>query len=212
MLRRQRKWLSLGFVIVIALLVFASYKLNQREESNQNQVAVQSVLAPTEQQMSPDHVKALAEIRSTKQDREVILQKKYVCGEELQNLGILPVNKVNDLIAEHSDWTLALHPDGTVYVSQYISDLSPQCKKGAYFGLDDKGVFSLFEGLPADRKVMKTFFQLNIQYLRSSLPDDTIAQLYKGIRVKDVDEYNSVLSTFADYALAEYEPHMGASS
>lgn len=212
MLRRQRKWLPLGFFIVIVLLIIGGYKANVKSGVNQIQGEIQSVFAPSDQKIHPDQVKTLAEIRNTNQDREVILQKKYVCGEELQNLGLLSPSKVDELLTEHPDWSIALHPDGTVYMSQHISDLSPQCKKGAYFGLDEKGVFSLFDGLPAEKKVMRTFFQLNIQHLRSALPDDTISQLMKGIRVKDVDEYNSVLSTFADYALAEYAPRIDPSS
>jgi hypothetical protein len=73
-------------------------------------------------------------------------------------------------------------------------------KENTYFGLDDNGILSLFEGLPSDKKVIRSFFQLDVKHLESSLPRETIEQLYEGIKVTDLAEYNSVLSTFSDFA------------
>jgi forespore regulator of the sigma-K checkpoint len=42
---------------------------------------------------------------------------------------------------------------------------------------------------------------LNIEYLKSSLPQETLDQLYGGIKVTDAAEFNSVISTFSDYAM-----------
>lgn len=36
--------------------------------------------------------------------------------------------------------------------------------------------------------------------LKSSLPESIWKELHEGIRVQDIEEYNSVLSTFSDYA------------
>lgn len=36
--------------------------------------------------------------------------------------------------------------------------------------------------------------------LKSSLPENIWKELHEGIRVQDIEEYNSVLSTFSDYA------------
>lgn len=74
-------------------------------------------------------------------------------------------------------------------------------KENTYFGLDDQGILSLFEGLPSEKKVIRSFFQLDVEYLESSLPRDMVDQLYEGIEVTDYAEYNSVLSTFSDYAI-----------
>jgi forespore regulator of the sigma-K checkpoint len=46
---------------------------------------------------------------------------------------------------------------------------------------------------------------MNIEHLKTSLPQETIEQLYEGIRINDLVEYNSVLSTFSDYAAEETE-------
>lgn len=71
----------------------------------------------------------------------------------------------------------------------------------AFFGIDEGGNLSLYEGHPDENQVLRSFFQIDIEYLESSLPQETVEQLYRGIRVTDYAEYNSVLSTFSDYAV-----------
>ncbi|MNW70567.1 hypothetical protein D3C74_499310 [compost metagenome] len=47
--------------------------------------------------------------------------------------------------------------------------------------------------------MLKTFFQMDMGSMKSSLPEEIWKQLHEGIRVQDIEEYNSVLSTFSDY-------------
>lgn len=70
-----------------------------------------------------------------------------------------------------------------------------------YMGIDKDGNLSLFEGPPEDEKVLRTFFQLDVETMESVLPEEAIKQLQQGIRVQDMDEYHSVLSTFSDFAV-----------
>jgi forespore regulator of the sigma-K checkpoint len=49
--------------------------------------------------------------------------------------------------------------------------------------------------------VVRTFFQLDVRSLESSLSKERLHELAGGIRVSDKNEYNSVLSTYSDYAL-----------
>jgi forespore regulator of the sigma-K checkpoint len=137
--------------------------------------------------------------------RQAFAQKTYVCGEELQQLGQMNAQQILQYHKEHPNWTVKLSDKGEVLFTERIEDLSPQCKHNAHFGLDANGNLSLFEGTPEEQQVIRTFFQLNIQYLESSLPRETVKQLYHGIPVSNVDEYNSVLSTFADFAVEETE-------
>ncbi|MNJ80872.1 hypothetical protein D3C77_794150 [compost metagenome] len=62
---------------------------------------------------------------------------------------------------------------------------------------------SLFEGKPQEKKVIKTFFQLDVETMESVLPEEVLKQLNHGIRVQDTSEYNSVLSTFSDFAVEQ---------
>lgn len=73
--------------------------------------------------------------------------------------------------------------------------------ENSYIGLDERGVLSLFDGPPLRDKVIRSFFQIDIEFLESSLPAEIVAQLYNGIRVTNITQYNSVLSTFSDYAV-----------
>ncbi|MNW53303.1 hypothetical protein D3C74_308610 [compost metagenome] len=61
----------------------------------------------------------------------------------------------------------------------------------------------MFEGPPKNEKVIKTFFQLDVETMESALPNEVLKQLKQGIRVQDASEYNSVLSTFSDFALEQ---------
>lgn len=73
--------------------------------------------------------------------------------------------------------------------------------ENSYFGIDEEDHLSLFAGEPESSEQIRTFFQLDIEYLESSLPRETVEQLYTGIRVTDEDEFNSVLSTLSPYAV-----------
>nr|WP_276562957.1 BofC C-terminal domain-containing protein [Paenibacillus anseongense] len=109
---------------------------------------------------------------------------------------------------KHPNWLLSVSPSGEITFTENIEDLSPACKEKAVFGIDGSSNLSLFNGTPAKDNVIRTFFQLNIKHLESSLPPDTVEKLREGIRISDMEEYNSVLSTFSDYAVEETEKAM----
>ncbi len=140
------------------------------------------------------------------QEREeplaVQLHRQYICGEETQPLGQLTSAEVIRMLVSHPEWTAMLSQDGqTVLLEQVIEDFSQSCKGNIYIGLDKQGYLSLFEGAPKKEKVVKTFFQLDVKYMESSLPQDKVDRLSEGIKITDMDEYNSVLSTYSDFAI-----------
>lgn len=210
-LRARRRWLSLGvFVLAAAGLSAAAVYWNggaadRKESATQAQSAIAAVV-PSED--AKRQAETLDTIRRSGEGREVLLLKSYVCGEERQELGLLQPGGIEKLHAEHPAWSVRLDEDGTVVFMQSIDDLSPACKESAFFGIDEKGNLSLFNGVPGKDNVIRTFFQLNIGHLESALPRDTIGELYSGIRVTDIAEYNSVLSTFSDYAVEETQKTM----
>ncbi|MBB3109918.1 forespore regulator of the sigma-K checkpoint [Paenibacillus phyllosphaerae] len=135
----------------------------------------------------------------------VVVKRIYLCGEEQQTLGRMTGHETLRLLKEHPGWTAVLEKDGTVVMQQWIDDLSDACKESATFGVDKSGNLSLFDGPPKKEKVLRTFFQLDVNFMESSLPKEQVEQLTTGIRVTDKDEYNSVLSTFSDYAVGRSE-------
>ncbi len=133
----------------------------------------------------------------------VELRRVYLCGEEVQRLGKMTAKQTIRLMQRHPEWSGHLSPSGTVTLVEQIDDLSPACKESAVFGIDHEGRLSLFDGPPERQKVLRTFYQLDVRYMESSLPKERIDALLHGIRISDVDELNSILSTYSDYALPE---------
>nr|WP_238357384.1 BofC C-terminal domain-containing protein [Cohnella zeiphila] len=85
-------------------------------------------------------------------------------------------------------------------MEETVDDFSPACGKSAYVGIDQVGNVSLYDGPPRKEKVLRTFFQLDVKSLESSMSKEKLKELADGIRVTDRDEFNSVMSTFSDYA------------
>jgi forespore regulator of the sigma-K checkpoint len=194
-LRWRRKWIAVGlflFALVVGLTAFSSHGLDQNLAGSDSRA--RSVLAPSRDTEA---------LRSLKGKQDVYLQTLYVCGEETERLGFWSSDELQEQHKKHPDWLIRLNEQDKVTFIKHVEDLSPSCKAQAYMGLDENGSLSLFNGMPAADNVIRTFFQLDIRYLESSLPKETLKQLQDGIRITDMAEYNSVLSTFSDYAMNE---------
>lgn len=207
-LRQKRRWLSLGFFIVAAAVgLFALY--DSDSEGTLGSDGAAEVSAPVAHSQTPaltaEQQEVMSRIRASDEKRNVFVHQAYVCGEETRLLGRMTGVEIGALHQENPSWRIALSNNGDVTFTETVDDLSPYCKNNAYFGVDKDGNLTLFEGPPVDEKVIRTFFQLNMGYLESALTPDTIDQLKDGIRVLDMAEYNSVLSTFSDFAVEETE-------
>lgn len=208
-LRQKRRWLSLGFFIVAVAVGLLAVQMSRSSNAPGREAeSAQTSAAPnafSDRQSSAEVRDTLNKIRQAGGMRDVYIRKMYVCGEENLLLGRMDTDEVISLHDEHPQWNVEFGDDGNVTFAEKIDDLSPACKNNAYFGLDKAGNLSLYEGPPDDEKVIRTFFQLNIGYLESSLQPEAIDQLKDGIRVLDMEEYNSVLSTFSEFAVEETE-------
>jgi len=183
--------LSAILMVLISLLITAEHVEAMKSISDR----VQNEVLPAAD------IKVLQQLEQTEETLLVKLHRVFVCGEEEQMLGDLPPRQIINMLTQYPEWTAILNQDErSVLLEQHINDLSDYCKSNAYFGVDRQGNFSLFDGLPIKEKVMRTFFQIDIEYMESNLSQERVEQLTKGIRVNDIDEYNSVLSTFSDFA------------
>lgn len=133
--------------------------------------------------------------------RIVHLNKIFTCGEESTVLGLMKPKEIAELAKSHPDWVGRLAPGGDVWFDEKNQGLSETCRRDGYVGIDKNGNLSLFEGPPKEEKVIRTFFQLDVETMESALPSEVLKQLNNGIRIQDVEEYNSVLSTFSDFAV-----------
>lgn len=205
-LRWKRRWLTLAVLLLLAGISSVTIVLLQNHPISSKwdgEPLDQSVLGRNLAVSSQPEQEVQAMIGKLDGARQAFVKKAYVCGEELQLLGTMTSSQMMQYHKEHPALTVILGEGGDVYFTEQVDDLSPQCKNNAYFGLDAKGNLSLFEGVPEGNQVIRTFFQLNIEFLESSLPKETVKQLYRGIPVSNLEEYNSVLSTFADFAVEE---------
>ncbi|WNR45866.1 BofC C-terminal domain-containing protein [Paenibacillus roseipurpureus] len=207
-LRWKRSWLMPWIFILVVFAAYYIYTMND-DLGDHNQKGPRGAIQATLARVVPKedtHLQEAVKLLQTISDRrESYLLKSYVCGEERSPLGSLTSKELLGLQKQHPDWKLSIEPAGAVIFTEQIDDLSPDCKEHAVFGIDGSSNLSLFNGLPANKQIIRTFFQLNIQQLESSLPRETIAQLHEGIKVSDIEEYNSVLSTFSDYAIEAVE-------
>ena len=144
----------------------------------------------------------LEQIRSNDKLSRVFLEKNYVCGTETINLGNFTPEEMITLVKQHPGWSGYIEAENDLVVQETVNDLSPHCKENAYMSLDKEGNLTLFDGKPKEEKTIRTFFQLDVGSMETSLPAGVLEQLQNGIRVQDIEEYNSVLSTFGDYAVA----------
>ena len=181
-LRSKKRWLSLGSVLVLAYAA---------------STGATSASASAIPGADPELLQAVSQSRDLFQ---VSVKRTFICGEENQVLGSLSKEAVLRYAGEHPEYRLTLENGNRLVFTQTVDDLSPHCKKNAYFGLDRKGNLTMFDGVPDEDRVIRTFFQLDVEQMKSSLPVGVWSQLVDGIRVADMSEFNSVLSTFSDYA------------
>lgn len=140
-------------------------------------------------------------ILETGLSRSVHLKSHYLGGEEVETLaGSKSPAELVALLEGYRSWNGRIGEDGSLWLERQVDDLAPSFRDNAYFGVDAEGNLTLFKGPPAEEEALKTFFQMDMRSIKSSLPEPMWKELRDGIRVKDAAEYNSVLSTFSDYA------------
>ncbi|MCC3378925.1 BofC C-terminal domain-containing protein [Paenibacillus farraposensis] len=158
-----------------------------------------SYTTPAEDRSS--QMQVLQTIRASGISRNTRLLTSYVCGTETLSLGTLNSQQLENLMKQHPDWKGRLNNKGEVWLERRVEDLSEACKERGYMGLSEDGQLTLFEGPPKKEKVIRTFFQLDVDSMETALPEGVYEQLQQGIRVQDMNEYNSVISTFSDFAV-----------
>jgi forespore regulator of the sigma-K checkpoint len=154
--------------------------------------------------------RVLDTLKERKGDIEIVLHLNYLCGEETRMLGRRSALEAKDLLMAHRDWEARFDSTDRIVMDEVVDDLSPQCRETARIGMDEDGNLSLYDGLPQQENVIRTFFQLDVETMQTALSQDKLKQLADGIRVSDRNEYNSVLSTYSDYAMNRSESVMNA--
>ncbi|WP_166238800.1 BofC C-terminal domain-containing protein [Paenibacillus turpanensis] len=203
-LRAKRKWFGLALWAIVFAIGSWGYSSLMNEEQAARMV-MQHINTPS---VDPKEEDWMAALRKQQGPVDVTLRRLYVCGEETIQLGSKQPSQIMALYEQNPGWEGVLVDENTFVFKERIEDLSPRCKEAAYIGVDRDGNLTLFDGPPQEDHAVRTFFQLNIEHLESSLPKEMVRQLQEGIRISDLAEYNSVLSTFSSFAAEQTEKVM----
>ena len=200
----KRTLTTFTICVLLALLAGAGLPISQMVQSllTAGSIEVMEENSALEEGSNMAQASLLEQIRSNDKLRRVFLEKNYVCGTETINLGNFTPEEMITLVKQHPGWSGYIEAENDLVVQETVNDLSPHCKENAYMSLDKEGNLTLFDGKPKEEKTIRTFFQLDVGSMETSLPAGVLEQLQNGIRVQDIEEYNSVLSTFGDYAVA----------
>jgi forespore regulator of the sigma-K checkpoint len=209
---RWRRWRRIVWTFSICAVIFGMACLGMplseqfKHLLSNNEPITQETLAHL-QEWSGEHEAGDFRIQLTNSNKTRIVHTGtvYVCDSETVIAGIMRPDEILAMLDKHPRWEGRIDGAGEVWLEEHVPELSATCKENGYFGLDSNGSLSLFEGKPDKEKVIRTFFQINIKSMESALPREVIDQLHSGIRVQDLEEYNSVISTFSDYALGPAE-------
>lgn len=208
--KRWKKWRraiwTTGACAIVALMAWLGLPLSdQMEELMTGEPLAMETLSLWQESASEVTPEWLLDLEKENRTRIVHFTKIYTCGEESSVLGIMTPQEITALIKQHPSWEGRLGAGGDVWIDERVTGLSDICKDNGYIGVDKDGNLTLFEGPPKKEKVIRTFFQMDVEMMESALPADVIKQLQQGIRIQDVEEYNSVLSTFSDFAIEPSE-------
>ncbi|AMA72146.1 MULTISPECIES: BofC C-terminal domain-containing protein [Aneurinibacillus] len=136
---------------------------------------------------------------------DVVLKREYICGETEKETHRETVSSSEELLQRYHDWDFVSRDRNVYTFEKKINDLSPRCKEHAYFGINENGELTLFDGLPEKGQIIQTFFQLDTKKLESSLPPEELDLLRKGIHISNAAEYNSIISTYSEFTNEEKE-------
>ncbi|CAI6079284.1 hypothetical protein PAECIP112173_02639 [Paenibacillus sp. JJ-100] len=195
-------------IVIVTILAYRGLSISEAVERllTTNFSEAVSVMGMVKQDTrTEEDIQALVDQLETDRDQliRVVLQTKYICGVETEQLGKMDISQIKTLLTQHPEWKANVITSDTLHLNQNVDDLSPICKQQAYISIDAIGNLNLYEGKPAEENVIRTFFQLDVNTLESSLPEGVLQQLQEGIRIQDKDEYDSVISTFSDFAVDE---------
>lgn len=135
------------------------------------------------------------------EDVEVITRTIYEVGPVEEEMKKIPFAELEAIKKEYGNLTPYGQGKDRYIAERKIRDLSPTVKEKGRFGITEDGMLMLYTGDEKERQVIETFFRIDIQRMESSLPREEIDRIRKGIPVHNLAEYNSILSTYGEYAL-----------
>jgi forespore regulator of the sigma-K checkpoint len=144
-------------------------------------------------------------IRPVGKTLSLVLTRTYLCGVRDEEHKTVSAEQLGDVMSAYKGWEIVSGDASKLILLKREQDISPACKENGYFGLSEDGVLTLFHGLPQEQNVIQTFYRINTAKMEASMSRQELENLKKGIRVRDLAEYHSVLSTYGEFQLGEDE-------
>lgn len=133
---------------------------------------------------------------------ELVLARTYLCGVRDEEHKPVAGDRLAEMMAEYNGWEIISADSAKMILMKREHDIAPACKQNGHFGISADGILTLFNGLPSEQDVVQTFYRINTQKMEASLSKVEVEKLKQGIRVRDLAEYNSVLSTYGEFQLS----------
>ncbi len=124
---------------------------------------------------------------------EVELRTNYADGVTTKQSVYETIWAMEDFWSQYADWQLVDQEEGKMVFERNFEDISPASKQNGHFGLTEDGVLTIFDGDPADEKVIQTFFQIDVGKLESQRRE----QLMDGIPVESWYQFEDVIQSFS---------------
>ncbi|WP_338777356.1 BofC C-terminal domain-containing protein [Metabacillus sp. FJAT-52054] len=124
------------------------------------------------------------------------LERAYLDGEVSVEIKREPYGSLSHLLDRYPGWMPVEKSGMKIVLRKNMNDISPLMKANGYFGLNNKGILSIFDGKPSEEgKVIQSFFQIDVGKLETKRH----IELENGIRVASRKDYLHVIETFKQY-------------
>ncbi|MBS2969854.1 BofC C-terminal domain-containing protein [Metabacillus sp. KIGAM252] len=126
----------------------------------------------------------------------LFLERDYLDGEVSVEIKREPYYSQSHVLARYPGWRLVEKSEKRIVLRKSMNDISPFMKANGYFGLNNEGILSIFDGKPNEEgKVIQSFFQIDVGKLETKRH----MELENGIRVASRKKYLHVIETFKQY-------------
>jgi len=132
---------------------------------------------------------------------KLVLARTYLCGVRDEEHKPTSLNHLAETMVDYKGWEIVSADSAKMILMKREQDISPRCKENGHFGISPDGMLTLFHGVPSEQEVVQTFYRINTAKMEASLSKEEVENLKHGIRVRDLAEYNSILSTYGEFQL-----------
>lgn len=131
------------------------------------------------------------------QEIKVILQREYLDGELSEKKITERFGTLEEFKNKYSGWKISEQTKEYIVLHKMENDISPLLKTNGYFGITKDGTLSIYNGKPADDKIIHTFFQIDVGKLEVYQQEE----LQQGIQIISKAQFNSLMEEYREYAV-----------